>query len=233
VERTLPGDRERGQCRNGRLHLDEQRAERRLRRLGPRHRPRRRDDPASCTFDLSRLACTAGPGPDCLTEGEQAALDRRFTDLVDEKGKLVYPGFVHGLETDIGSSWFGTSAAERGVGGRSSAFPIGFFRDYVHGDPAWKITDFDLRRDLAGARQGLIGFSVAAEDPDLSRFAARGGKLLQYHGWHDMGISARRCGTASGTGASRRATPASRAPERGSLVLQRGLSICELYWNRI
>ena len=135
------------------------------------------DDPASCKFDFSRLACTGAAGPDCLTEGERASIERRFTDLVDEEGKLIYPSYVHGLETDIGSSWIGRSADERGVSGSAWAFPVGFFRDYVHGDPDWQITEFDLSRDLPAARQGLIGFSVAAEDADLSRFAARGGSF--------------------------------------------------------
>jgi hypothetical protein len=149
------------------------------------------DDPASCTFDLSKLACAGEAGPDCLSRAEQASVQRRFTDLVDEEGTLIYPSFVHGLETEIGVSWMGRSAEERGISAGSWRYPVGFFRDYVHGDPEWQITEFDLSRDLPAARQGLIGFSVAAEEPDLSRFAARGGKLLQYHGWHDMGIPAR------------------------------------------
>jgi feruloyl esterase len=149
------------------------------------------DDPGSCRFDLSKLACAGEAGPDCLARAEIESLRRRFTDLVDEKGTLVYPGFVHGLETDIGTSWMGRSAEERGTSAGSWGFPVGFFRDYVHGDPGWQVTAFDLSRDLPAARQGLIGFSVATEDPDLTRFKARGGKLLQYHGWHDMGIPAR------------------------------------------
>jgi feruloyl esterase len=149
------------------------------------------DDPASCRFDLSKLSCAGGGGPDCLTNAERESLQRRFTDLVDEKGKLVYPSFAHGLETEIGGNWIGRSAEERGVSARAWTYPVGFFRDYVHGDPGWQVTAFDPTRDLPAARQGLIGFSVAAEDPDLSRFATRGGKLLQYHGWHDMSIPAR------------------------------------------
>lgn len=69
--------------------------------------------------------------------------------------------------------------------------PPGSSRDYVHGDPSWEISSFDPWEDLRAARDGLIGRSVAAEDPDLSRFAARGGKVLQYHGWHDMSLPAR------------------------------------------
>jgi feruloyl esterase len=37
----------------------------------------------------------------------------------------------------------------------------------------------------------VIGIAVAAENPDLSAFAKRGGKLIQWHGWHDGGIPSR------------------------------------------
>jgi feruloyl esterase len=52
-------------------------------------------------------------------------------------------------------------------------------------DPDWDQSTFDLRTDLALALKN--GRSIEASDPDLSRFKARGGKLLLYHGWADPG----------------------------------------------
>ena len=49
---------------------------------------------------------------------------------------------------------------------------------------------FDVDRDLAKAEaiDAAVG-QFTANDPDLSAFKKRGGKLLQYHGWNDEQIS--------------------------------------------
>jgi feruloyl esterase len=44
---------------------------------------------------------------------------------------------------------------------------------------------FDLEKDLALAIKNA-GF-IEANDPNLAKFKARGGKLLLYHGWADPG----------------------------------------------
>src|SRR6185295_8210776 len=52
-------------------------------------------------------------------------------------------------------------------------------------DPNWDQSTFNLHTDLTLALKN--GGMVEASDPDLSRFKARGGKLLLYHGWADPG----------------------------------------------
>ena len=52
-------------------------------------------------------------------------------------------------------------------------------------DANWDVMSFDLDTDLALAIKNA-GF-IEASDPDLSRFKARGGRLLLYHGWADPG----------------------------------------------
>jgi feruloyl esterase len=54
-------------------------------------------------------------------------------------------------------------------------------------DAKWDWKTFDLERDLKLADE-KTGF-INAVDPDLAAFKARGGKLLLYHGWDDMGIA--------------------------------------------
>jgi feruloyl esterase len=53
--------------------------------------------------------------------------------------------------------------------------------------PAWRFEDFDLNADYR--RLGLIQSLMRADNPDLSRFKAAGGKLIFYHGWKDGGVS--------------------------------------------
>ncbi len=52
-------------------------------------------------------------------------------------------------------------------------------------DANWDLMTFDLDKDLALAIKNA-GF-IESSDPDLSKFKARGGKLLLYHGWADPG----------------------------------------------
>lgn len=149
------------------------------------------DDPGACTFDLSTLTCTAELEGDCLTEAEIAGIQKRFADLVDDDGTLIYPGFTHGLESRLGYNWMGTDRDRPFYSSSSWRYPEGFFAHYVHGREDWSVREFDRKADLRAARKGVIGISVAAEDPDLTAFAERGGKLLHWHGWHDMSIPAR------------------------------------------
>jgi hypothetical protein len=55
-------------------------------------------------------------------------------------------------------------------------------------DLDWKA--LDLSTDFS--RTANAGSLMNATDPDLSYFAARGGKLLMYHGWADFGVNPRR-----------------------------------------
>src|SRR3989442_1446064 len=59
------------------------------------------------------------------------------------------------------------------------------FKYVIFGNPNWDWQTFDLERDVAIADKGTI----EAVDPNLTKFAQRGGKLLLYHGWADPSIA--------------------------------------------
>jgi feruloyl esterase len=63
-----------------------------------------------------------------------------------------------------------------------------FFAEGTHHDPAWNTATFSIAGDLALARKRMP--EMAADDPDLRRFASRGGKLILYQGWLDPSIIA-------------------------------------------
>jgi feruloyl esterase len=54
-----------------------------------------------------------------------------------------------------------------------------------HQDANWDVMSFDLDADLALAMKNAS--FLESTDPDLTKFKARGGKLLLYHGWADPG----------------------------------------------
>jgi len=60
-------------------------------------------------------------------------------------------------------------------------------RAMVLGDTNWQPGSFDVDRDAQGIISKLAPV-LNATDPDLSRFAAQGGKLILFHGWSDPGI---------------------------------------------
>ncbi|MCW5969233.1 MAG: tannase/feruloyl esterase family alpha/beta hydrolase [Blastocatellales bacterium] len=144
------------------------------------------DDPTRCAFDPAALLCKGPESDDCLTEKQVAALRKIYSGPRDSKGRQIVPGFVPGSETGIGGwgSWITGQGPERST---QFFFSTQAFRNMVYNDPKWDYRSFDPDRDYAIARE-KISRSLDATDPDLSRFAARGGKLILYHGWNDAAL---------------------------------------------
>ena len=92
-------------------------------------------------------------------------------------GELVYPPHSFGFE----AGWRMPTA-----GGTPPNLPGDSFRILGHQDPNWNLNSFELDSDLALALKNG-GNAIDAINPDLSKFKARGGKLLLYHGWADPG----------------------------------------------
>jgi feruloyl esterase len=136
------------------------------------------NDPRSCKFDPGVLACKAGDAEDCLTPGQVETARQIYLPVKTKSGSVVYPGRSPGVESGY--------AARIPVPGKPmnplwSDMP----RFVGHRDANWDVMSFDLDRDLALTLKNAS--FVEASDPDLSKFKARGGKLLLWHGWADPG----------------------------------------------
>ena len=133
-------------------------------------------DPQMCKFDPQVLMCAAGDAPDCLTAAQVQTAKRGYVPVKTKMGEMVYPGSSPGFESGYRMPTPG-----------SPMNPL--FTDmprYVgHQDANWDVMSFDLDADLALAMKNAAFLESA--DPDLSKFKARGGKLLLYHGWADPG----------------------------------------------
>jgi hypothetical protein len=140
-------------------------------------------DPSVCRFDPQVLACV--PGADtaaCLTPGEVATARAFYAGPTDRAGKPVYYGWARGSETPGGLGW---SLLQTPPGGQP-AFD-GLFKWVFGADWDWKA--FDLDRDMPRVDAALGGDLNGAVTGDLTRFRARGGKLIIYQGWADSLVS--------------------------------------------
>jgi feruloyl esterase len=141
-------------------------------------RDRVAEDPSRCDFDPAQLRCAGGDGPACLTGAQIESVREIHRGATNPRTRET---ILPGAEPTSELEW----AAFTG-------FPIGenYFRDLVFGDPGWDLRSFDFDRDVERARRVEAGL-IDASDPDLGEFAARGGKLLLWHGWSDGLIPAR------------------------------------------
>jgi feruloyl esterase len=132
-------------------------------------------EPRTCNFNPTVLLCKEGDGADCLTRDQVENAKSAYLPTTS-KGELVYPGRSPGFET----GW------RIPAPGQALNPLFGDMPRYVgRQDPNWDVMSFNLETDLALALKN--GGFIEANDPDLTKFKARGGKLLLYHGWADPG----------------------------------------------
>ena len=144
---------------------------------------------AKCGFDPAVLACAGAETDGCLTAGQLATLKSLYAAKVDAQRKAVFPGYSPGAE-DAKGSWDGWMVGKaQGDPTAMMYFGLGYFRDFVYGREDWNLGTFDFDRDSQTAL-AKTGEALNATDTNLKPFAARGGKLLMYHGWNDPAIPA-------------------------------------------
>jgi feruloyl esterase len=146
-------------------------------------------DPTTCDFDPASLACAPGATRDCLSAEKIAAIRTVYKGPAGASGPL-HVGFPFGAEaTDVNGwgSWL-TGGSQSGNRTAAVAFGLGFMRYFLYHDPQWSYVGYDWDGFEQEARP--LAAVLNAENPDLSAFRAHGGKLLMYHGWADVALSA-------------------------------------------
>lgn len=142
------------------------------------------NDPAMCHFDPSVLSCKSGDAPDCLTHPQLDALRKIYAGPVNPStGESIYPGFPPGYEA-LTNNWDLWIFGLRG----QSLLANHFFGSFIWGDPNWDYHVFDFSKDVNRTDEAL-GATVNSDNPDLSAFAARGGKLIIFQGWADAAVT--------------------------------------------
>ena len=138
-------------------------------------------DPRKCSYNpvndptITRSTCTATDAT-CLTPGEAAAIQKIWSGPTNAKGKQL---------------WFGQErgTALNGLGGATPfSIAVAQPRYWVYFDPNWDWTTLTYANYEAFFKKtmAMVNPLMASENPDLSAFRDRGGKLLMWQGFADQ-----------------------------------------------
>lgn len=130
-------------------------------------------DPRRCGFRPRDLLCKPHGETACLSAAQVDAVERIYAPLRDEHGTQIDAGLLPGVQVTM---------APR------SDFAFSLFGRLVHGDPSWDPMQLNIARDMTAARR--LWPDLPNDSTDLSRFRARGGRMIFYHGWMDPWILA-------------------------------------------
>jgi feruloyl esterase len=143
------------------------------------------DDPSTCDWQPARLACGTEADATCLTAEEIGVLGKWYAGPTDSNGRRMYPGGIPKGSEPHWPLWLTGRPGDQ-TPGLVPLFAQDFLRYMAFAeDPGetYRVQDFDFERDPP--RLAPMGAIYNADNPDLTAFARRGGKLIIYHGWAD------------------------------------------------
>jgi feruloyl esterase len=142
------------------------------------------DDPRRCHVRAEVLLCRGEETNECLTPAQVASLKAIYEGPGgNDPAGYHYYGYSPGGELNW-PSWLASQTSAQSI---ATNFATEFQRYLFNNDAAWTIERFNLERDANAGFHRMEEFYEAL-DADLSRFAARGGKLIIYHGWADPAL---------------------------------------------
>lgn len=143
------------------------------------------EDPRQCRLDASKLACGTSNSPLCLNAPQITALRKIYAGPTDSRGRRLTAALLPAgseMSTPFPGGW-DQYVFRKSSGGEKLA--SGFLTKFIQ-EPFATAPTFDFDKDPARLKQALAKNLDAPAD--LSRFFARGGKLILWHGWADAAI---------------------------------------------
>lgn len=150
------------------------------------------NDPRDCHFDFSkRPVCRDNkPGADCFTKEQLSAIKSVYSPTM-AGDKLIYPGFPFGLEGETGSwdAWIsGTSTYLNNAPSLHYMFGTNIYKYLIFNDPTWDYSKYDFKNFFK--ETAYASAFLDATQTDYSDFKKLKGKMIIYHGWNDVALSA-------------------------------------------
>ena len=145
--------------------------------------------PALCSFDPGALTCTGSAGPDCLTPAETGVVRKFYTGPQDARtGAFLTAGQpLYGSELN----WHGVYVADKPddvLMSTMAALAALRYLAFTTPRPDFQLAELQFTTatlDALRPRHPLFDTT----NPDLSAFAAAGGKLIIWHGLADPHIA--------------------------------------------
>lgn len=146
------------------------------------------ENASQCHFDPAVIQCTGADGPNCLTALQVEAARKIYSGPRNPvTGEQIYPGYEPGAEA-APVNWRAWITGAAPGGAFQFFFGNAFFANMVFENPKWDFHTLTFDKDVKFADDKL-GPILNSTDPDLRRFQAQGGKLIQYHGWADAAVA--------------------------------------------
>ena len=150
-------------------------------------------DPRACAFDPASMRCPAGlDQPSCLTDAQIGVVRDEYRGPSDKDGHGLFDGGEpYGSEL-AWANWLVMPAADNAAPADTYAAVIGlaYLNEMAFSPNAPGAYSLGTVPFTTEMRQRLeqLGGIYNATDPNLSAFAANGGKIIIYHSWADQAI---------------------------------------------
>ena len=149
-------------------------------------------DPRTCNFSPSSIECSGRVTNSCLTVAQVRVVTSLYGGPADPAGQSLYPG-GEPYGSELGwSAWFVKPSGDRNWPRDTLTYQ--FATNFLHYlayqiDPPSSYSLSQFQFTLSGYQKltALAGL-YDASNPDLSSFAADGGRLIIYQGWADQAI---------------------------------------------
>jgi feruloyl esterase len=137
-------------------------------------------DPRKCNFDPAELICKGADQPSCLT-AEQVAVVKKFYE--GPKTNTGAPVYARGPQPGSELNWLGGRVRQDGSVVSPDTNTLRYLGFSTDPPPGWAL-DFD--KDYKGL--ATMGALYSADNPDLRKFKANGGKIISFEGWADPAV---------------------------------------------